>query len=193
MRELSLNILDIAQNSVSAGATRIGIDVLESSGAHTLTIRISDNGCGMSEETVKRVQDPFYTTRTTRKVGMGIPLFKMAAEMTGGSFSIESEVGKGTVVTAVFCTDSIDFTPLGNVEDSICALASMNENIDFVYTRRLDEREFVFSSGEIRTMLDGVPMNEPSVMQWLGEYLAEQAAALRRDKPSENQGGQQQA
>ena len=182
MRELSLNILDVAQNSVSAGAARIEIDVLEDSRAHTLTIRIADDGCGMDEETVRRLPDPFYTTRTTRKVGMGIPLFKMAAEMTGGSFDIQSAVGVGTTVTAVFRTDHVDHTPLGDVEASVCALATMNEAIDFVYTRAVDERRFVFSSAEIKAMLDGVPLNEPSVMTWLGEYLAENAAALQQEE-----------
>ncbi|MBR1810371.1 MAG: sensor histidine kinase [Clostridia bacterium] len=178
MRELSLNILDVAQNSVSAGATRIEIDVLQDTAAHTLLIQIADNGRGMDEETVRRLPDPFYTTRTTRKVGMGVPLFKMAAEMTGGSFDIQSAVGAGTTVTAVFRTDSVDFTPLGDVESSVCALVTMNEQIDFVYTRRVDGREFVFASAEIREMLDGVPLNEPAVMTWLAEYLAEHAAAV---------------
>ena len=178
MRELSLNILDVAQNSVSAGASRIEIDVLEDTAAHTLTIRIADNGRGMDEETVRRLPDPFYTTRTTRKVGMGVPLFKMAAEMTGGTFRIESEPGVGTVVTAVFHTDSVDHTPLGDAESSVCALATMNEHIDIVYTRAADGRKFVFSSAEIKAMLDGVPLNEPSVMAWLSEYLKENAAAV---------------
>ncbi len=193
MRELSLNILDIAQNSVSAGASRIEIEVQEDTAAKTLRIRIADNGCGMSEETVRRVQDPFYTTRTTRKVGMGIPLFKMAAEMTGGSFSIDSEVGKGTTVTALFRTDSIDFTPLGDAESSVCALVTMNENINIVYIRRLDENIFIFSSDEIKQVLEGVPLNEPSVVQWLGEYLAEHAKALFVGNAPENQGGQSEA
>ena len=178
MRELSLNILDIAQNSVSAGATQIDITVAEDSPSATLTIRIADNGSGMDEETQRRVLDPFYTTRTTRKVGMGVPPFKMAAEMTGGRFSIESAVGKGTCVTAVFRTDSIDFTPLGDAESSICALVTMNESIDFTYTRSLDGREFVFSSREVKSLLEGVPLNEPSVVRWLGEYLAELASSL---------------
>ncbi len=193
MRELSLNILDIAQNSVAAGASRVEIEVREDTAERTLLIRISDNGCGMSEETLRRVQDPFYTTRTTRKVGMGIPLFKMAAEMTGGSFSIASEVGKGTVVTALFRTDSIDFTPLGDAESSVCALVTMNENINFVYRRRLDENEFVFSSDEIKEVLDGVPLNEPSVAKWIGEYLTEHAESLRLTASPENQGGQSEA
>ena len=185
MRELSLNILDVAQNSVSAGATRIEIDVLENTGTHILTVRIADDGRGMDEQTVRRLPDPFFTTRTTRKVGMGIPLFKMAAEMTGGTFLIESEPGRGTTVTATFRTDSVDCTPLGDVESSICALATMNEQIDIVYTRAADGRKFVFSSAEIKAMLDGVPLNEPSVMTWLSEYLKENAAALGDPQPGE--------
>ena len=109
MRELSLNILDIAQNSISAGAPLITIEVSENRTDQTLLIGIYDNGRGMSEEQVKSVIDPFFTTRTTRKVGMGIPLFKMAAEQTGGSFTLTSQVGVGTSVEAVFKTDSIDF------------------------------------------------------------------------------------
>lgn len=185
MRELSLNILDIAQNSVSAGASRIEIDVLEDSEAHLLTVRIADDGRGMNEETVRRLPDPFFTTRTTRKVGMGVPLFKMAAEMTGGTFEIRSAPGVGTTVTATFRTDSVDNTPLGDVGSSICALATMNEQIDVVYTRAVDGRSFVFSSAEIRAMLDGVPLNEPSVMAWLSEYLKENAAALKGPQPEE--------
>lgn len=113
MRELSLNILDIAQNSISAGASLITIEVSEDTREHLLSLTVSDNGCGMDEETLRNVCDPFFTTRTTRKVGMGIPLFRLAAEQTGGSFEITSEKGVGTSTKAVFHSDSIDFTPLG--------------------------------------------------------------------------------
>ena len=115
MRELSLNILDIAQNSISAGASLITIDVSESREEHLLTLTVSDNGCGMDEEQLQNVCDPFFTTRTTRKVGMGIPLFRLAAEQTGGSFEITSKKGVGTSTKAVFHSDSIDFTPLQGV------------------------------------------------------------------------------
>ena len=106
MRELSLNILDVAQNSITAGASLITIEVNENTVDHTLLIGIYDNGKGMSEEQVRSVIDPFFTTRTTRKVGMGIPLFKMAAEQTGGKLEIKSELGVGTEVRAYFKTDS---------------------------------------------------------------------------------------
>lgn len=178
MRELSLNILDIAQNSISAGASLTEILVKENTAEKNLLIGIYDNGKGMSEEQVKNVQDPFFTTRTTRKVGMGIPLFKLAAEQTGGSFKITSELGVGTRVDALFKTDSIDFTPLGDIEATVSTIVSMNEDKDFVYTRSVDEKEFVFKSADIKKILDGVPLSEPSVINWIEDYIRENTEQL---------------
>ncbi len=178
MRELSLNVLDIAQNSIVAGASLTEIVLNENTEEHTLLIGIYDNGKGMTEEQVKNVQDPFFTTRTTRKVGMGIPLFKMAAEQTGGSFKITSQVGVGTEVEALFKTDSIDFTPVGDMESTISTIVSMNEDKDFIYKRSVDEREFVFSSADIKKILDGVPLSEPSVIKWIEEYIRENTQNL---------------
>ena len=174
MRELSLNILDIAQNSISAGASLTEIVVNENTKDKTLLIGIYDNGCGMTEEQVKSVIDPFFTTRTTRKVGMGIPLFKMSCEQTGGKFTIESEKGVGTKINALYKTDSIDFTPLGDIASTIVTIVSMNADKEFLYRRVLDDREFIFSTVEIKKILDGVPLSEPSVMNWIEEYLNEQ-------------------
>lgn len=179
MRELSLNILDVAQNSISAGASLVEINVIEQDFDSTLTVEIKDNGCGMDGETLKKVQDPFYTTRTTRKVGMGIPLFKMAAEMTGGSFEISSEVGKGTLVRAVFKTDNIDFTPLGDVDFTIVTLVTMNTAIDFIYRFKKNENEFVLSTRQLKEILGGVPLSEPEVTVWLKDYLKEQTQIIR--------------
>lgn len=178
MRELSLNILDIAQNSIAAGASLTEIVVEENTAEKTLLIGIYDNGKGMTEEQVRNVQDPFFTTRTTRKVGMGIPLFKMAAEQTGGSFSIKSQPGVGTRVEARFKTDSIDFTPLGDMSSTIATIVCMNEDKDFIYTRVVDDAEFKFSSADIKTVLDGVPLSEPSVMSWVEGYISEQTEQL---------------
>ena len=178
MRELSLNILDIAQNSIVAGASLTEILVEENTTEKTLLIGIYDNGKGMTEEQVRNVQDPFFTTRTTRKVGMGIPLFKMAAEQTGGSFSIKSQPGVGTRVEARFKTDSIDFTPLGDMSSTIATIVCMNEDKDFIYTRVVDDAEFKFSSADIKTVLDGVPLSEPSVMSWVEGYISEQTQQL---------------
>lgn len=179
MRELSLNILDIAQNSISANASLIEIEVLENTAECTMTIGIYDNGKGMTDEQVKAVQDPFYTTRTTRKVGMGVPLFKMAAEQTGGQLSIESEVGKGTRVTAVFRTDSIDFTPLGDIDSTILTLITMNTDRDFIYRLKVNEKDFTLSTQELKAILGDVSLSEPSVSQWVKEYLHEQTNIIR--------------
>ncbi len=179
MRELSLNILDIAQNSISAKADLIEIEVCENSQESSLSITINDNGCGMSEEMLKSVKDPFCTTRTTRKVGMGIPLFKMAAEMTGGSFEISSAVGVGTKVKAFFKTDSIDFTPLGDVEETVVTLVTMNTHIDFIYRLIIDGNEFSLLTSQLKELLGGVPLNTPDVVIWIREYLKEQTQILR--------------
>ena len=179
MRELSLNVLDIAQNSISANASLIEIEVLENTVSKELVIGIYDNGRGMTPEQVQNVQDPFFTTRTTRKVGMGIPLFKLAAEQTGGSLEITSEVGVGTKVRTVFKTDSIDFTPLGDIDSTIIMLITMNTDRDFIYRFGIDEKEFVLSTKELKEILGEVPLSEPSVTAWIKEYLAEQTQNIR--------------
>ncbi len=179
MRELSLNILDITENSVSAGASLIKIDVLENTEEKTLSVIIRDNGRGMDEETLRNVRDPFYTTRTTRKVGMGIPLFKMAAEMTGGSLTLTSEVGKGTEIGGHFKTDSIDFTPLGDIDETILTLITMHEDIDFIYRFRIDENEFVLKTSELKAILGEVSFNDIDVRMWLKGYISEQTQNIR--------------
>lgn len=178
MRELSLNILDIAQNSISAGAPLITIEVNENTTQHTLLIGVYDNGKGMSEEQVKSVIDPFFTTRTTRKVGMGIPLFKMAAEQTGGRLEIKSELGVGTEVNAYFKTDSVDFTPLGDVASTIQMLITMNTDRDFVYKHIVNDKEFVCDTREIKEILGDVPLDTYEVSQWLKDFITENTEVL---------------
>lgn len=178
MRELSLNILDIAQNSISAGASLITIEVSENTIDNTLLIGIYDNGKGMSEEQVKSVIDPFFTTRTTRKVGMGIPLFKMAAEQTGGSLEIKSELGVGTEVRAYFKTNSVDFTPLGDVASTIQMLITMNTDRNFVYKHLVNEKEFVCDTREIKEILGDVPLDTYEVSQWLKDFITENTEVL---------------
>ena len=178
MRELSLNILDIAQNSISAGASLITIEVSEKTADKTLLIGIYDNGKGMSEEQVKSVIDPFFTTRTTRKVGMGIPLFKMAAEQTGGNLEIKSELGIGTEVKAFFKKDSVDFTPLGDVASTIQMLVTMNTDRDFVYKHSVDSKEFVCDTRQIKEILGDVPLDTYEVSKWLIEFIKENTEVL---------------
>ena len=179
MRELSLNVMDIVQNSVRAGASLITVQVAESKKYDTLTITITDNGCGMSAEQVKSVIDPFFTTRTTRKVGLGVPLFKMEAEMTGGSFQIDSEEGKGTKVTAVFRPSHVDTIPLGDIASVIHLLITCNPELDFLFTHSVEEKEITLDTRTLREQLEGVPFTEPAVSAWIREYLAEAEEELK--------------
>ena len=178
MRELSLNVMDIAQNSIRAGASLTTIRVDESVPGDTLSITIADNGCGMSEEQVKSVIDPFFTTRTTRKVGLGVPLFKMEAEMTGGSFSIDSTLGVGTTLTAVFKTSHVDMIPLGEIGAVMHLLITCNPEIDFLYIRSKvnaagEEKLLTLDTREFKAQLGDVPLSEPDVAEWIKEYIAE--------------------
>ena len=173
MQELSLNVLDIAQNSVRAKASLVTILVTEKTADHFLEISIADDGCGMTPEQVARVMDPFFTTRTTRKVGLGIPFFKLSAESTGGSFDIQSELGKGTVTTARYHTDHIDMLPIGDMNATILSLISMNPQMDFVYRRSLDNNSFTLDTRELKAVLEDVPLDSPEVIQFIKETLEE--------------------
>ena len=172
MQELSMNILDIAENSVKAGALLILV-LLEYTDDKRLILTIEDNGKGMDEETVKKVSNPFYTSRTTRKVGLGIPFIKMAAEMTGGSFMIESKVGAGTNVKAEFFYEHIDMMPLGNIGETLSALISTNETIDFRYSVKCNGNEFVLDTKEIKDLLGGVSLNNAEVAVFIRDYTNE--------------------
>lgn len=178
MTEISLNILDVAQNSVRAEASLVEISVEISTADDRLTVLIKDNGCGMSEEQVMSVIDPFFTTRTTRKVGLGIPFFKQSAEMTGGSFSIVSEPGKGTATKAVYVLSSIDRMPLGNMTQTIHSLVTMNTHIDFLYTYSADGKSFVMDTGEFREILGGGDFDVPEVSAFIMDFLKENHAEV---------------
>ena len=173
MRELSLNVMDVAQNSVRAEATVVRISVTESDKDDRLTIVIADNGCGMTQEQVQQVIDPFFTTRTTRKVGLGVPLFKLSAEQTGGSFDIQSEKGVGTTTTASYVKSHVDMTPLGDINDTIKILIQCNPQIDFVYTYTTDNGSFTLDTRELREVLGDVALDTPDVLEWIADYLAE--------------------
>ena len=173
MLELSLHILDIMNNSVKAGASLIGVTIDENLTNNLLTIEISDNGSGMDEDFVKSVTDPFRTTRTTRKVGMGLSLFKAAAEATGGHLAISSQKGKGTVVTTVFVHNHIDRQPLGDMAESLITVLSGNPSIDICYRHRINEREFSLNTQEVRQILGDVELSSPEVILWLTDYIKE--------------------
>ena len=173
MPEISLNVLDVAENSIRANAdlVKITVDIQEST--DTLAITFEDNGCGMSEEQIAKVEDPFFTTRTTRKVGLGIPFFKMAAESTGGSFSISSTLGVGTVTKAVFGLSHIDRMPLGDITGTIHTLITFNTQTDFIYTYIFNDKSFVLDTREFKEVLGGIPLDTPDVSAYIKEYLKE--------------------
>jgi len=165
-------VLDIAQNSIRAEASLVTIGVIEDRNAHTMELFVEDDGCGMTEEQVAQVMDPFFTTRTTRKVGLGVPLFKMSAEATGGDFSIRSVLGEGTKTTAFYHTDHIDMMPLGDIDSTILSLISVNPDTDFCYIRKINDKEFTFDTREIKAVLgEDVPINEPEILSYLKEML----------------------
>lgn len=178
MREIALNILDIAENSVKAGASLIEIEAASACGI--LTVAVTDDGCGMDAEFLARVADPFTTTRTTRKVGMGIPLFKMAAETAGGTFSIESAKGKGTRVKATFEIGHIDRAPLGDLGSTASALLS--DAYDFVLTVSAEYGKYVFDTRELKKELDGIPADSPEIVAFVREMINENIKAIGGEK-----------
>lgn len=184
MKELSLNILDITENSVKAGATLTEIAIDETN--ENIILTIIDNGHGMTDETLKTVLNPFYTTRTTRKVGMGLPLLKLACEQTGGSLEIFSKHkdefpnGHGTTVKTTFCKNHIDCAPLGDVVETLKTLIQGHPDTDFLFTHKLGSGQVVLDTRELRVVLEGVPLNTYEVIKWIEEYLKEQYSEIQK-------------
>ena len=179
MKELSLNVLDITMNSVKAKATLINIYINEDD--ERLTVEIIDNGCGMTAEFLRGVIDPFCTTRTTRKVGLGIPLLKLAAEQTGGEVTItskhESQYPKehGTHVTATFYKQHIDFTPMGDIISTVTTLIQGSPNVDFDFRHKSNTFDVVLDTREVREVLGpDIPLSEPEILSWIADNLSEQ-------------------
>lgn len=176
MRELALNILDIVENSVKANATLVEIDVIAKD--NLLTIAIKDDGKGMSKEFLAKVTDPYTTTRTTRKVGMGLPLLKMEAEMSGGNFKIESELGVGTTVTTCFEINHIDRPPLGDLGETMSTLLCNGDLVDYVLNYSVDDVGFSLDTRELKNELDGIPLDEPEVLLFVKNYIRENISQI---------------
>ncbi len=177
MKELSLHLLDVARNSVTAGARHIDL-VLEEDGA-TSRMVITDDGCGMSPEFLAQATDPFVTTRTTRKVGLGLALLRMTAEQTGGRLEIESEVGVGTTVTALFRTDNIDCPPMGDLSGTVALLIQGGPDVEWTWKHTTPKGSYTLNTSQLREILGpDVPLSEPAVALWIGSYLQEQEAAI---------------
>lgn len=173
MKDLSLHILDIVQNSIRAKATLIGIEIAEHPNENQLIITITDDGTGMSPEQLQRAIDPFYTSRTTRKVGLGLSLFKQNAEMTGGNFKIESELGKGTEVTATFGMNHLDRPIMGDLVGTLLILICSSEEINYVFKHQTPSGGFELDTREVRQTLVNVPISNPEVRLFLKEMLQE--------------------
>jgi nitrogen-specific signal transduction histidine kinase len=167
MNELSLHILDIVQNSIKANSKIVKIIINDDRINDLYTITIEDDGHGMDKSTLTEVADPFFTTRTTRKVGMGVSLFKMAAEMTEGSFVIDSELNKGTKVVATFKNSHIDRAPLGEIEETLSILILNDKEIDIYYEHIVNNKNYVFDTREVKKVLDGIPFTNYDVMMWI--------------------------
>ena len=179
MRELSLHVLDVIENGLEAGASRIEVRIDEDPDADLLSIEITDNGKGMAGEMTEKAIDPFYTTRTTRHVGLGLPLFRDAARRCDGDVVLRSEPGKGTTVRATFRLGHIDRAPLGDMPSALMAVLLSVHSVDLHYLHRAGDLEFEFDTAEIRGELEDVPLNHPKIRDWLLEELREGEATLR--------------
>jgi hypothetical protein len=173
MDEIASHIMDIVANSVSAKANNIIVAITKDTKKALLTLRIKDDGIGMDEEMAYKVQDPFFSTKIGKKVGLGIPLLKGTAETTGGSFCLSSVVGEGTEIFVSFDLNHPDLPPLGNIRDTILVLVIGNPDTDFRFQIKRDTKEFVLDTKEIKHLLDGVPINHPDVITFLSKYLDE--------------------
>jgi hypothetical protein len=179
MKDISLHVLDIVQNSISAKATMIEISIEESQAENTYCVRIKDNGTGMTQEMANKVLDPYVTSRTTRKVGLGLPLLKLNAERTGGHLTITSEPGKGTEVEALFVYNNIDRIPLGDMAGTIVLLASGNPMLEFVYTHTVDDEQYIFDTREIKEALDEVSISDNHIFRYLKEMITENLQEIK--------------
>lgn len=180
MNDLSLHIIDIIQNSLSAGALFIRLTIDENIKEDRLTIIIEDNGKGMTKEQVSKLSDPFFTSRTTRRVGMGVPLFKQSANQGGGDLKVESTVGEGTIVTAWFQHSNIDRPPLGDVANAFLLMLSANPNHHFVLKYCYNENEYIFDSVEVKEILGDIPFNDASIIRILTDMIRENLIDLKK-------------
>ena len=180
MRDLSLHLLDLVQNSVRAGASLVTVTV-SADEKKWITVSICDNGCGMSKELRERVLSPFATTRTTRKVGLGIPLMAQNARLTGGDVAIESEEGKGTKLTVTMDGSSIDCLPLGDLAGTMATLIGANPEKDFQFVYEYFGKVFDFDTRPVRQMLEGVPLDTPEVQLWINDAVTGGISEIMED------------
>ncbi|MGB4439812.1 MAG: ATP-binding protein [Sedimentibacter sp.] len=178
MKEISMHILDIAMNSVKAKATLLEIKVEESIKNNYLKLSITDNGIGMSEEMTKQVIDPFFTTRTTRKVGLGLPMLKESCERCNGNLNINSQLGKGTIVKCYFERNNIDRAPLGNMGETIMTIINCLDNCELIYAHETDRGTFRLNTSEVKEILENVNIKDNGVLLWIKDFINENIKEL---------------
>ena len=177
MQDLSLSVLDLAQNSIRAQSTWVRIEL--GFAEDWLTVRISDDGCGMDEIQRAKALSPFYTTKRRGRGGMGLPLFRRACERTGGGVSLKSTPGKGTAVEGVLCTGHSGCPAFGNMGETMAALIALNSEIRFSLTMSREGRAFQFDTQQIKEELQGVPLSTPEIVIFLTQYIEEQIQIIR--------------
>ena len=170
--------MDIIQNSVRANASFVELEIFEDVKKDIFKLIFIDNGCGMSPEVLANVCDPFYTSRTTRKVGLGISLLKQNAEQAGGGLDIWSEEGKGTRLEVNFSHSNIDRPVLGNIAETMMLLVGANPEMDFIYKHTTSEGEYVFDTREIKEVLEEVALNDPNILVYLKEMINENISTI---------------
>jgi hypothetical protein len=173
MIELSLHVLDIAENSTRAGAKNVYITIVEDTLKDLLSLEIRDDGTGMPGEILEKAMDPFFTSKKVRRVGLGLPMLAQAAEQAGGSLKLESELGKGTRVHVEFQLNHIDRQPLGDMAGTLATLIAGNDKVDFIYSHRHDDGEFLLDTREIRGELEDVPLSHVSVLNYIRQQIKE--------------------
>lgn len=179
MKELSLHILDLMQNSLSAEATEIVVEIIENAGNDLYSISIRDNGKGMTSDMVGKVTDPYFTTRTTRKVGLGVPLLKEHAERTGGYLTVDSAPGQGTCITASFSMNHVDRQPLGDIGGVIVQTVASNPEVRFRYSHTTGSGTYTFDSQEVIEVLGSTPINNAEVITFLKEMISENLKCIK--------------
>lgn len=184
MLELALHVLDLAENSIRAGATLITITITEDTGTDMLSIEITDNGRGMSPALLAQATDPFFTTKQTRRIGLGLPMFAQAARASGGEFHITSAEGTGTTVRATFCISHIDRQPLGDIPGAVAAMIIGNAQVDIVLNVIRNGNMFRFDTRLVRTELDGLPLDHPAIVRFIRDSIREGLGEAGTDSSS---------
>ncbi len=180
MQDISLHILDVAENSIKAQAHKIEIRIQDSAKDDLLTLEIIDDGMGMDAETLKKALDPFFSTKTTRRFGLGLPLLAEAARTANGDFSIESQPGKGTTIKATFQASHIDMKPLGDIALTLVTLILGQPEVDILFSHHIDQAQYILDTKEIKSQLNGLSIASPEVIRFIKEHIKEGLDNLRR-------------